>query len=298
MKNMSINRREMLRGAALLGGASVIGILGNGAFSFGAEDKPAQDAVAKLGWRIGPQIYSFNRFPFDVAIKKVKETGSTSFELYSGQQLRKVENGRRVAVGPGLAGDDYKYFQDLIAETGCKPHAMGVCPADRAHFEFAVKLGLSVLNVEPKFDKIPEVNKLAEEYKIKVGLHNHPRPSIYWDPDIVLGQLKDSGKWVGACCDTGHWLRSGLDPLECVKKFKGRIVSFHIKDLSKKDKNFVFVPLGAGDCKIAEILREVATQEVKIPFSIEYEAEWDNNVKPITESVEFFRKTASSLATK
>ncbi|MDR1054229.1 MAG: sugar phosphate isomerase/epimerase [Planctomycetaceae bacterium] len=294
MKNTSINRREVLRNAALLGSVSVIGALGCERLIFGAEDKPVQDAVAKLGWQIGPQIYSFNRFPFDVAIKKVKETGSTSFELYSGQPLRK-DNERRVAVGPNLAGDDFKFFKDLIEETGCKPHAMGVCPADKAHFEFAAKIGLTVLNVEPKFDKIPEVNKLAEEFKIKVGLHNHPKPSIYWDPDIVLEQLKDSGDRIGACCDTGHWLRSGLDPLECVKKFGNRIVSFHIKDLSKKNNNFVFVPLGAGDCKIAEILREVAKLKVKIPFSIEYEAEWDNNVKPITESVAFFRKASSDL---
>jgi sugar phosphate isomerase/epimerase len=295
MKNISINRREMLRNATLLGGASVLGVFSGVPLLFAADDKPAKDVVAELGWQIGPQIYSFNKFPFDEAIKKVKATGSTSFELYSGQQISKD---RRVSVGPGLKGDDFKIFQDLIKETGCKPHAMGVCPADRAHFEFAVKIGISVLNVEPAFNKIAEVNKLAEEYKIKVGLHNHPKPSIYWDPEIVLAQLKDSGNWLGACCDTGHWLRSGLDPLESVKKFKGRIMSFHIKDLVKKNNNFTFVPLGKGDCKITEILQEVAAQKVKAPFSIEYEAEWYNNVQPITESVTFFRETANNLITK
>ncbi|MDR2169181.1 MAG: sugar phosphate isomerase/epimerase [Planctomycetaceae bacterium] len=291
MKNITINRREMLRNAAFLGGLPVLSVLGGVPFVF-AEDKPAQDAVKKLGWAIGPQIYSFNRFPFDEAIKKVKETGSTSFELYSGQRLSK---NKPVNVGPNLKGDDLKFFNDLLAETGCKPHAMGVCPADKAHFEFAVKIGISVLNVEPSFKDIPNVNKLAEEYKIKVGLHNHPKASIYWDPEIVLNQLKDSGELVGACCDTGHWLRSGLDPLESVKKFKGRIVSFHIKDLQKQGNNFVFVPLGKGDCKIVEILSEVAAQKVKCPFSIEYEAEWNNNVKPVTESVSFFRETAAKL---
>ncbi|MDR1485424.1 MAG: sugar phosphate isomerase/epimerase [Planctomycetaceae bacterium] len=294
MKNI-INRREMLHTAAFVGGASALGVWGGTSSLFAAEDKPVKDAVAKLGWQIGPQIYSFNRFPFDVAIKKVKETGSTSFELYSGQPLSKDN---RVQVGPKLKDDNFKIFQDLINETGCKPHSMGVCPADRAHFEFAVKIGIRVLNVEPAFSKIAEVNKLAEEYKIRVGLHNHPKPSIYWDPEIVLEQLKDSGEWLGACCDTGHWLRSGLDPLESVKKFKGRIVSFHIKDLVKQGNHFTFVPLGKGDCKIAEILREVADQKVKGPFSIEYEQDWNNNVKPITESVNFFRETADKLASK
>ncbi|MDR2763196.1 MAG: sugar phosphate isomerase/epimerase [Planctomycetaceae bacterium] len=292
MKNMSMNRREILRNATLLGGVAAFGAFSGITLALAAEEKTAQNAVKNLGWTIGPQIYSFNRFPFDVAIRKVKETGSTSFELYSGQQLSKE---RKVKVGPDLKDDDLKFFQDLIEETGCKPHAMGVCPADRRHFEFAAKIGISALNVEPAFNKIPEVNKLAEEFKMNVGLHNHPKPSIYWNPDTVLEQLKDSSKLIGACCDTGHWLRSGLDPLESVKKFKERIVSFHIKDLVKQDNNFRFVPLGKGDCKIAEILKEIAAQKIQCPFSIEYEAEWDNNVKPVTESVSFFRETAEKL---
>jgi sugar phosphate isomerase/epimerase len=286
----------MLRNTAILGSISALSFLCENPFVFAAENKAVQnDAVTKLGWQIGPQIYSFNRFPFDIAIKKVKETGSTSFELYSGQRLSQDKN---VKVGPDLKGGDFKFFQDLLEETGCKPHAMGVCPADRKHFEFAVKIGIGVLNLEPAFNKIPEVNKLAEEYKIKVGLHNHPKASIYWDPDIVLNQLKESGDQIGACCDTGHWLRSGLDPLECVKKFKGRIVSFHIKDLAKEGNNFKFVPLGKGDCKITEILKEIASEKVKCPFSVEYEAEWDNNVKPVTECVKFFRETAEKIITQ
>jgi sugar phosphate isomerase/epimerase len=294
MKNISFDRRSLLRSGLFLGSAAAFGVFGN-QLLFAADDKTAEDAVAGLGWKIGPQIYSFNRFKFDEAIKKVKETGATSFELYSGQQLSKDN---KVKVGPALQGDNFKIFQDLINETGCKPHAMGVCPADRAHFEFAAKIGLSVINLEPPFNKIAEVNKLAEEYKVKVGLHNHPKPSIYWDPEIVLKQLADSGDMVGACCDTGHWLRSGLDPLECVKKFKGRIMSFHIKDIVKQGNGFTFVPLGKGDCKITEILQEVAAQKVKIPFSIEYEQDWNNNVQPIKESITFFREAAGKLIKK
>jgi sugar phosphate isomerase/epimerase len=294
MKNISIDRRSLLRSGLLLGSAAAFGVLGGNQL-FAADDKTVKDAVAKLGWQIGPQIYSFHRYTFDEAIKKVKETGATSFEVFAGQQLSKDNKER---IGPNLKDDNFKIFQDLIKETGCKPHAMGVCPADRAHFEFAAKIGISVINVEPQFDKIAEVNKLAEEYKIKVGLHNHPKPSIYWDPEIVLKQLKDSGKMLGACCDTGHWLRSGLDPLECIKKFNGRIMSFHIKDLAKQGNNFTFVPLGKGDCKITEILQEVAAQKVKIPFSIEYEQDWHNNVQPIKESINFFRELAEKLIKK
>ena len=169
---------------------------------------------------------------------------------------------------------------------------MGVCPADRAHFEFAVKLGLSALNVEPDFEALPEVNKLAEEYKVNVGLHNHPKPSRYWDPDVVLEHLADCGTRIGACCDTGHWLRSGLNPLECVKKFKGRISSFHIKDLDADHKD---IPLGRGLCESEAILRVCAEEHLRVPFSIEYESDWDNNQPLVAEGIEFFNATAKKI---
>jgi sugar phosphate isomerase/epimerase len=41
------------------------------------------------------------------------------------------------------------------------------------------------------------------------------------------------GKRIGACCDTGHWVRSGLHPVECLKKLEGRILGFHLKDVAQ-----------------------------------------------------------------
>ncbi|MDR0608693.1 MAG: sugar phosphate isomerase/epimerase [Planctomycetaceae bacterium] len=290
-------RRELLRNTALFSGAALLGsqilpsVSAQSEDPFEAPDNPIYAVI--LGWKIGPQIYSFNRFPFDEAIQKVRACDVASFELYSGQKLSKKID---VRVGPDLLKpankDAFKRFRELLAENECVPHAMGVCPGNREHFEFAATVGISVLNCEPGFDKLAEVNKLAEEYRISVGLHNHPKPSIYWDPQIVLDHLKDCSTRIGACCDTGHWYRSGLDPLECVQKFKGRIVSFHIKDLNEQKRD---IPLGKGVCKIAEILQECAVQRVNAPFSIEYESDWDNNQPLVAEGVRFFRQTAKKI---
>jgi sugar phosphate isomerase/epimerase len=284
----------MLRNTAMLSGAALLGsqMLTSAPAQ---EENPNQNQIYAviLGWKIGPQIYSFNRFPFDEAIKKVQACGVASFELFSGQKLSKDSN---VKIGPDLLKpenkDAFKKFRELLAENECVPHAMGVCPGNREHFDFAAAVGISVLNCEPGFDQLANVNKLAEEYRINVGLHNHPKSSIYWDPQIVLDHLKDCSTRLGACCDTGHWYRSGLDPLECVRKFKGRIVSFHIKDLNEQKRD---VPLGQGVCKIGDILKECAAQQVNAPFSIEYESDWDNNQPFVAEGVRFFRKTAKTI---
>jgi sugar phosphate isomerase/epimerase len=253
----------------------------------------------QLGWKIGPQIYSFNKFPFDEAIKLVAACGATSYEQYPGQRVSKDI---RVNVGPDLLKpenkDALKRVKDILAETGCTMHAIGVGGSGRADFDFAAEFNIPLLNTEPGFDTLADVSKLADEYNINVGLHNHPKPSRYWDPDVVLKQIQDLGPRVGACCDPGHWLRSGLNPLECVKKFKGRIMGFHIKDLKKVDDKYdADCVLGQGVVGIAEILKEVAAQNIKgpLPFSIEFEADWNNNQPKVAECVKFFDATAKAI---
>lgn len=288
-------RRDLLKTTAALGTAAFFGSqFGSLALADSAQESTAQldpNTIysTMLGWHIGPQIYSFKNFPFEEAIKKVCQTGSKSFELFQNQRLLKDKD---IKVHAGMSKDEIKILKSLIADSGCVPHAMGVCGTNRKDFDFAAELGFAQINSEPKFDTIEEVNKLAEEYRINVGLHNHPKASIYWDPDIVLEQLKNCGSRVGACCDTGHWIRSGLDPVECIKKLAGKIVSFHIKDLNEGKRD---VPLGQGVCKIEEVMREVATQKMRGPFSIEYEADWDNNVGFVTEGIKFFNETAKKI---
>ena len=289
-----ITRREMLRNSLALGGAALFAPHLFAAIAV-PDDRKYTD---QLGWKIGPQIYSFNRFPFDEALKMVAACGATSFEQFTGQKVSKDIN---VNVGPDLLRpenkDHLKRVKDLLAETGCTMHAVGVCGSGKADFDFAAEFNIPLLNTEPRFNELEAVNKRADEYKINVGLHNHPKDSTYWDPDIVLKQLKDLGPRMGACCDPGHWLRSGLNPLECVKKLKGRITGFHIKDLKKNNNGGLDADcvLGQGECGIVEMMKEVATHSIKIPFSIEFEADWDKNQPKVAECVRFFDATAKTI---
>ncbi|MGI5830940.1 MAG: sugar phosphate isomerase/epimerase family protein [Thermoguttaceae bacterium] len=287
-----LTRRNMFK-ASLIAGVSAAGLGGSAFAEEGAKHcRGARGALIYpdlLGWKIGPQIYSFNRFPFDEAIKLVAKCNVKSFELFSGQKLSR---GSDESVGPNMSKGAFKRFRELLIENNVVPHAMGVCPADRAHFEFAAACGFSVINVEPQFEDLPQVDKLAQEYKINVGIHNHPKASRYWDPKVVLERLADCSDWIAACCDTGHWLRSELDPLECVKMFNGRIASFHIKDLTPEK---VDIPLGQGVCKIADILAVCAEARLRIPFSIEYESDWDNNQPLVAEGIKFFNETARKI---
>ena len=69
-----------------------------------------------------------------------------------------------------------------------------------------------------------------------LAIHNHPQPSHYWDVDTVLATCKGRSKWIGACADTGHWCRSGLNPVACCKLLEGRLINFHLKDVAEFDE--------------------------------------------------------------
>jgi sugar phosphate isomerase/epimerase len=187
-----------------------------------------------------------------------------------------------------------------LAAAGVKLVNYGVVglPGDEAGcrkvFDFAKKMGIETIVSEPDEKTMDLLDKLTEEYKINVAIHNHPKGAHYWNPDIVLAAIKGHSARIGACADTGHWVRSGLDPMECLKKLQGHIISFHFKDL----KDMHDVPWGTGTSNAKAMLAEIARQGFKGVFSIEYEYNWDNSVPEIAQCVEFFNATAAELAAK
>ncbi len=156
-------------------------------------------------------------------------------------------------------------------------------------------MGIETLVSEPDFKEFDQIDKLVEEYKINVALHNHPKPSRYWNPDIVLEHCKGRSKRIGACADTGHWMRSGLNPLECIKKLEGRIISFHFKDLNQMGDGHD-VPWGTGKGDVKGMMAEIKRQGFKGVFSIEYEYNWDNSVPEIAQCVAYFDRVAAELS--
>jgi len=51
-------------------------------------------------------------------------------------------------------------------------------------------MGIGVITSEPSYEVLDLVEQLADEYDIKVAFHNHPAPSLYWNPDTVLTALE------------------------------------------------------------------------------------------------------------
>lgn len=166
---------------------------------------------------------------------------------------------------------------------------------NRRVFDFAKDMGIETIVSEPPFDAFDAIEPLCDEYGINVALHNHPKPSIYWNPDTVLKVCEGRGKRIGACADTGHWMRSEIVPLEAIKKLEGRIISFHFKDLNQFGGGAHDVPWGTGKADVPALLREIHRQKLQAVFSIEYEYNWENSLPEIAECVKFFDRVAKEI---
>ncbi|MGW8257588.1 MAG: sugar phosphate isomerase/epimerase family protein [Thermoguttaceae bacterium] len=258
----------------------------------------------KLGWRLGCQAYSFNRFTFFDAVDKVASLGLKYIEAYPSQLISKKHGKLRIneALPARVRGD----LKKKLGDCGVKLVNYGVCglsakeDVSRRTFDFAKQMGIETLVSEPNEDALPMLDELCNEYGINIAIHNHPQPSHYWNPDTVLKACKGRSKRIGACADVGHWVRSGLKPVDALKELEGRIVSFHLKDRNKPGMggDAHDVPLGQGVCDMRGALCEIHRQGVKAVFSIEYEYHWDNSLPEIAQCAAYFDKISAELIGK
>jgi sugar phosphate isomerase/epimerase len=294
--SQKIERRDFLKTSAAIGLG--LGLLGCPTGLHAEEPVRGAPHAEKIGWRLGCQAYSFKNFTFFEAVDKTASLGLKYIEAYPGQRMSKDH---AAAMGEKLSAEDRKLVKKKLAEAGVKLVNFGVCglpkkEADsRKIFEFAKDMGIETLTSEPSEDALKMLDKLCGEFGVNIAIHNHPKPSHYWDPDIVLKAVAGRSKRIGACADTGHWTRSGLNPLECLKKLQGRIVSFHFKDLNQAGPGAHDVPWGTGACDVVGMLAEIRRQDIKAVFSIEYEHNWNSSLPEIASCVAFFDQVAADL---
>jgi sugar phosphate isomerase/epimerase len=159
-------------------------------------------------------------------------------------------------------------------------------------------MGMEYITCEPALDDWDLVEKLSEEYGIRIAVHNHPKPSTYWNPDNLLEAIGGRSNMIGSCADVGHWRREGLNQLECLKKLEGRIISLHFKDIAAKkegEQEQHDVIWGRGILDIKGMLEELKRQNFKGVFAIEYEYNWENSVPDIRKSIAYFNQVTNEI---
>ena len=240
--------------------------------------------IVKFPWAV--QAWTFRKFSLFDTLKKMKELGVQNLEAYPGQEIGGDLKG--VKFDHTLTDPQIEQVKTALTAGGITVVAYGVVkfandePSMRQVFDFARKIGIRTIVTEPEYDDYSLLERMVKEYDIQVAIHNHPLPSKYALPQTVLDHIRNLDARIGACADTGHWMRCGVQPLAALKLLSGRILDVHLKDLNKFDyKKAYDVPFGTGKAGIRDILAELTLQGYKGFLAVEHENEKEvNNPSP------------------
>ncbi len=250
-------------------------------------------------WRLGCQAYTFRHFTFVEASAMNAALGLEWIEAYPGQMLQPEYPGMK--LNHWLPEEQCDALKAKLAAAGVTLVTYGVVAMPdekerRQVFEFVKRMGIETIVAEPPLDSLGLLDDMCQEYAVRIAIHNHPDPSLYWNPQTVLDACAGRSHRIGACADTGHWVRSGVDPLEALKRLEGRIVSLHIKDVDRRAASAADVPWGAGVGEVRALLEELYRQRVEAVFSIEYEGETSDDPSPdLKKCVAFFNEVCRDL---
>jgi len=258
-----------------------------------AEQSPAD----QLGFQVGIAERSFQNFTLFEAMDKTAALGLKYFSLSA---KVKLDDGT-APLTVDLTDHQIAAIKKHAAEKGLTiVNAYVSLPANeercRREFELAKRMGIDVLVGEPPTNALDLVEKLCKEYNVKVAIHDHPKGhSAYWQPENVLAAIKGRTPLMGACADTGHWVRSGLDPVECLKKLHGHVICLHFKDLNVNNPKGHDVPWGTGVGNCKGMMEELQRQGFHGAFLAEYEYHYDSSTPELAQCAKFFNDTCAQL---
>ncbi len=244
---------------------------------------------------ISVQCWTFRNFSFYETLDKAKELGVRFLQPYPGQLLSR---GSKERFNHQLSDEQITQVKNNLKEYGISLVSYGVVGFDNKEadmkkvFDFARKLGIRTIVTEPKFDDFSLLEKMVKKYNINIAIHNHPLPSKYARPETVLEHVKGLDPRIGACADTGHWMRTGVDPVKALRMLEGRIIDVHLKDLNVfGKKNAYDVPFGDGKANIRAILAELTRQNYFGFLAVEHEKkeDIDNPVPPIRKGLDYIK---------
>lgn len=263
----------------------------------------AQAAPPPEKIEIGVAAYTFRHLTAFEAIEKTKECGGEVIELFLWQKLS-PEN-PKVVVDPNLSDEQIAALKAKLQATGVRAvnayfnnapfqDKAGPEAGARKLFEFARKLGLRGLTGEPPIEHLDLVEKLVKEYDIQLCFHNHPKnpkkPDYRnWEPAYLLSLMEKRDPRMGFSVDTGHLARSGVDPVETVKLFKGRVLSVHLKDVKEAQPGSGDLPYGQGIANIAGVVAELKRQNFRGHLAVEYEHTTDHLLDDVKHCLNFMR---------
>jgi inosose dehydratase len=280
----TMTRRELLRSAAV--GAAGLTLLPAAAHAGRAQTgyKP---------FRMGIQSYTLRGYKLDEALAKTKALGLKYWEGWDGH-LPITDDPQQIAS-----------YKQKLAANGISMPTYGVIgfsndEADaRKKFAFAKAMGIRTMSAYPTYDSLSLLDKLVDEYKINLAIHNHgPGDNLYDKIQKQVDALKGHSPRIGACIDTGHYLLSDERPETAAGVFGARIYGVHLKDVKiGEDQKKSFTELGKGTLDMNVFLKQIIKDGYpqRGILALEYEEHADNPIPYVEECLKTVRNSLDTI---
>lgn len=274
-------------------------------------DRPQQDAsqatVAAAAdtannvsdWKFGIALWTFHTVDFPQSLDKVDSSGLKYIEPNT---FHKAGPELKDSLIMQLSPSGIEKLKNLVAQKGLKVESIYIVGDStiaswKKQFDIAKQFGVQFVTTEPPLNMWDSIDSLAGVYGIKVAIHEHWKGmSHYWNPDTVLLALKGHPNF-GACADLGHWPKSGIDPVEGVKKLSGHIIGVHLKDIAAFNNPALRdVPVGTGVVNFPAVFEELKKQHFNGHIYIERDAEdQPSNLPSVIQTIRYYNDQVSKL---
>jgi L-ribulose-5-phosphate 3-epimerase len=263
----------------------------------GVTDTAAGDVTKD--WKFGVALWTFHSVNFPESLAKADSAGLTYIEPNT---FHKAGPELKDSLILQLSAAGIEKLKALIQKKGLKAESIYIAGDStleswKKQFDIAKQLGVKFVTAEPPVNMWDSIDSLAGAYNIKVAIHDHWKGvSHYWHPDSVLQAIQDHPNF-GACADLGHWPKSGIDPVEAVKKLKGHIIGVHLKDIAAfNDPKLKDVPVGTGVVDFPAIFQELKDQQFRGHIYIERDAEdQPSNLPTVIQTIKYYHEQVNQL---
>ena len=250
-------------------------------------------------WKFGVALWTFHDVDFPQALDRV---GSAGLKYIEPNTFTKAGAELKDSIIMSLSPAGIEKLKAMIAQKGLTCESIYIAGDTSIkswvrQFDIAKQFGVQFVTTEPPLNMWNQIDSLAGAYGIKVAIHEHWKGfSHYWDTDTTLMALKDHPNFY-VCADLGHWPKSGVDPLDAVKKLSGHIIAVHFKDIAAyNDPKLKDVVTGTGVVKFPEIFAELKKQNFNGHIYIERDSiEPMGNVASVVQEVKYYQEQVNKL---
>jgi sugar phosphate isomerase/epimerase len=219
--------------------------------------------LKKLSWQLLCQSSTFHDLTVLEMLDILHTNGFHHIELSPGQSLS--PDHKDIKIGPDMQPVYLEMLNAKLKDAHLDIVSYGVTEFGHSEADarkvFELVKGLKVKNIiaTPPADSLEMLDKLATEYAINVAILNQPGLPPYADSDALLMAIKERSTRIGVCVDLAEWHRASQDPVDCIRKLKGRIFEVHLKDSTSPQEA----------AAVSDALKELAQQKFKGAFCVQ-----------------------------